>query len=536
MKPITVKATKVPKREAWRVQFKHWSDSKYRNVNLGSDEQFAHAVAAVLTTLSNETIFHQAASRVPALKLREFGYGTAAQRALTVYFPTAQDATVISEIFDTDRGLTSDDLGEVRKLIGEDNAAQIPDFETDHEGNTVPVGAPAPINPDVVAQILETYLPAKVRMLQDHCNNLEQKLQAAQSKLGEVAELQDEIRYLRKMLNQDVTATVGEAFDKWLKTYTAKRSGAQATEGEAVLLNFIETLPAKRNTPLKDVGRWHVREWLEELKGRDAKRSATISPVTKLHKYSFVRVFFRHCCEVYDKQRYTSPLAVPVTIDGAHKTGERLAIRRLADLTGFIEALKPKPYWRAFAAFACLAGPRLSEQCKMKIDDVRMDEGLIDIYATKTGEQRAVNIEITILKPILAEHIAHRRAQQKSAAATAAERSELLFPSNVPDGTIKRKLALVGRWSGTKAFNVAWKRDRLEITAALKAAQDPAAGAAYWKYGPREWRRTFGTALANAGFNALEISRAMGNSSEVAQKHYIGALDSGAPRWPLKFK
>ena len=75
MKPITVKASKVPNRDTWRVQFKHWSDSTWQNKNLGDDEQLANAVAAILTTLTNESIFHRPAARVPAIKLREFGYG-----------------------------------------------------------------------------------------------------------------------------------------------------------------------------------------------------------------------------------------------------------------------------------------------------------------------------------------------------------------------------------------------------------------------------------------------------------------------------
>lgn len=533
MKATIVKATKVPNRETWRVQFKHWSPDpvtkklKWLNVNLGPDEQIAHAIAAILTTLSNESIFHNRAARVPAIKLREFGYGPAAQRALAEWFRDDADAATLASIFDGSIGLTEADIVEVRKHVEEDNAARESDYDTDEEGNLVALPAgPSEISADAVEQILQRFAPSKMRMLQDHIAALELKLQSASARIRRVEDLEAEVSHLNKMLNQSVTDTVGVAFDKWFAKY--KVSKAQRTEGEAVLESFIDSLPLKRDTLLRDTLRHHVKEWIDNLKGRSDKRKAEITSTTRRHKYSFLRTFFAACVETYSKQHYISPLTTPMKLesDADDESGPSAKIRRFTDLKTFLDALAPDPYWHIFATFSCLAGPRLGEQFKMTLDDVLIDENRVVIYATKTKRERRVPIEKSILKPLLVAHIARRREQQKTGTSEA-EKSQLLFPSNVPDGTISRTLAAAGRWSGTKAFNVAWKRARKT----LKTSD-----AEYWSYGPREWRRTFGTALANCGFNALQISRAMGNSVDVAQEHYVDdALDVGAKRWPLEY-
>ena len=47
-------------------------------------------------------------------------------------------------------------------------------------------------------------------------------------------------------------------------------------------------------------------------------------------------------------------------------------------------------------------------------------------------------------------------------------------------------------------------------------------------------RHTYGTLLGQCGWSSLEISRTMGNSPTIAERHYISVTDPGK-RWPFRF-
>ncbi len=246
-----------------------------------------------------------------------------------------------------------------------------------------------------------------------------------------------------------------------------------------------------------------------------------------------------------------NPLHKVSKIAGVSRIPENiLAVRRIQDLRELIESLKGAPYWQAWVAFACLAGARFREQCFTKLDDVFLDDdgdyiritsraSGRHVVGTKTSRERRIPIEKTILLPILKAHIARRKVEQRVPKAGDGERSVWLFPSIVGEGTIAREKSAPGLWSDNTVFLASWRK----IAAIADAIEEKDADgkitlrwlADYWTYGPAEWRHTFGTALGNCGWSALEISRVMGNSPDVCERHYVGSTSQGsAKRWPLQ--
>ena len=191
----------------------------------------------------------------------------------------------------------------------------------------------------------------------------------------------------------------------------------------------------------------------------------------------------------------------------------------------------------------------------LKISDVFLDEGYLrvarrlDGHTSKTGKERNVSIEQTILAPIFKEFIEARLKQQKKEKATEAEKSVYVFSTLTRAPKRQRVKSLSGTWSNNRVWQTAYnearktvlkietttnRQDKTEYEHELKKALSQ--HAYYWSYGPDEFRHTFGTALAMSGFNKLEICKQMGNSEEVADHHYIAQVSTGKKsRWPLEF-
>jgi integrase len=253
---------------------------------------------------------------------------------------------------------------------------------------------------------------------------------------------------------------------------------------------------------------------------------------------AYVSGFWNWAYRRYDLSE--NPVEKSSGVAGVARAPEHiLAIRRLADLTALFDGLANYPYWCALIKTAILAGPRFSELCYLKIDDVYLEDNYLRITSrtsgprivgTKTGRERSVPIEQTVLLPSLSEHVGRRQFERKKKSGTVAEQSQWVFPSTVPVGTVERSKTPAGLWSDNATFSRTWH------TIAAAASKKAKSDADYWSFGPSEWRHSFGTCLAQCGFSSLEVARMMGNSSQIAERFYCGNLSRDAgKRWPFKW-
>ena len=243
-----------------------------------------------------------------------------------------------------------------------------------------------------------------------------------------------------------------------------------------------------------------------------------VSQVTKAKNKRYLSAFFSWAFRKYDLSE--NPIAKTLPVAGVDRNPENIiAIRSYEGLVEFLDALKPWPYWRAWVAVACLAGPRWSEQCWLKAKDVYLKNGYLRVTTrtggrnptgTKTGRERNVPIEQTILHKILEEHTDALKMTET-----------WLFP-----GPSELKTT-GGRWRENAQFLSAWRRVAAEANSKTDGAAE------YWHYGPAEWRHTAATAMGHSGMSALQISQWIGNSPSVCLRHYISPV--GPNRWPLNW-
>ena len=367
-------------------------------------------------------------------------------------------------------------------------------------------------------------------------NQLQQDFERSENRVR-VLEPQNEeltaaLTKYQRASNVHVKTTMKDAAELWKAGYQEGRATHTYTQAKGAIDSFVKALPGCGSFRLAEVKGKHLDDWTASLVG-DEKQ--TLSPITKKKLRAYVSSFFTWAVRKYDLSENPIERAMPIA--GVSRNPEHIkAIRRLEDLTTFIEGLQNHPYWQAWAAVACFAGPRWSEQAWLKIDDVYLDENFIRITSrtsgprivgTKTGRERNIPIESTVLKQILQNHVERRRAEQKKRNATPAQKSQWLFPSMVPDNKYSpREKTPVGIWSQGGVFGDAWKKIALKAKGKSKDA--------FWSYGASEWRHTFGTILGQCGWTSLEIARAMGNSPTIAERHYI-AVGKGGHRWPFKY-
>lgn len=370
--------------------------------------------------------------------------------------------------------------------------------------------------------------------------------------------LERELQRHERALNLHVTVTMKDALTQWEIEYRDGRGASTYAGARYAVRSFMATLPAADACKLAEVRAKHIDAWLLAVKSEDG---AALSPITRKKMKAYLSVFFSWALRKYDLAE--NPLDRTGGIAGVARYPEHiLAVRRLKDLQELLSGLGNAPYWRAWVAVAVLAGPRYAEQCWLKLDDVYLDEGYLRITSrasgrrivgTKTGRERNVPVEKTVLKRILAAHIKARREEQQHTDATVAQKSPWLFPSTAPENEYRpRWVSEPGQWSQSSIFLGAWDAARRAILSpeypTLAAALSRAGGATdgiraayreagvpeFWNYGPKEWRHTYGTLLGQCGWSSLEISRTMGNSPTIAERHYISVTDPGK-RWPFRF-
>lgn len=401
------------------------------------------------------------------------------------------------------------------------------------------------------------YSPKNYEMLIGLCERQRKELVVTRD---ENTRLRAELEKLTKKHNVNIKTTIAEAFKEFQEHYKADHADQTYRENVSFIAAFIQFLPEVGQTRLGTIDTGDIDRWVDSLKGENGQM---LRPRTKRNRRNGVSTFFSFAISRFGLG--DNPLSRCRPIAGVtRQMNEIRAIDRQADLSALFKALENESYWKAWVMFAIFAGPRFSEQKHCKLSDVYIgdDGNYVKLKARKTGRIRNVPIERTALLPVLKAHFARRKFERDHPEATENEKSEWLFPAIVPSG--KKVKSLPGTWSSNFLFNwakavarVGSKPARLEATAYIKARRAEAmarkkakqAGIEYepqkvpvwkcgdfWEFGPREWRHSFGTALAHCGFSALEISYQMDNSPKVAQTHYIKSSSQGSDkRWPFKW-
>jgi integrase len=339
--------------------------------------------------------------------------------------------------------------------------------------------------------------------------------------------LRHENAALRREANKHVTASMQEAVREWKKIYPAGRSAHTVTEASSSVEAFAVFVG--HQTLLAAIKGGDIDKWLAAYK--NLSTGSDVSPVTKRRVRAYVFAFFSWAVRHYDLSENPKDKTGPIPGLARHPENI-LAIRNFDGLEMLLSALQPWPYWHAYVAVACLAGPRWSEQINLRVSDVHLDSGYIRIASrssgrrivgTKTGRERNIPTETTVLKPILISYLAAHEGHH-----------EWLFPSTVEE--LKRKTSVPGQWSGNGTFLNALRPilECARVRVADSSANKEKTATEMWSYGPSEWRHCFGTALGNCGFSELEISQFMGNSPEIARRHYIAP--GNGKRWPLQWR
>lgn len=320
---------------------------------------------------------------------------------------------------------------------------------------------------------------------------------------------------LRAKLNRHCSATIADAIAKFQRHY-ATRAKATQKQMRAVLTSLKGSLG--ENKRVGEVTTKDLNAWLETITGGIR---------TKKRIRAYARSFWGWVVREY--QLNSNAAANTHRIQGT-VIENIVAIRSFDDLNQYLDDLKPWPYWRAWVAFACLAGARWGEQASLKTADVFIDDGYCIIRATKTGRQRQVPLERSILLPILRSYMADRENLTGNRA-----ESDLFFPSIAAEGHGSKGF----QWQHT-TFSHQWSGvghtpDGITYEGARKTAKKQAKkpNAEYWNYGPAQWRHCAGTAMGSSGCSSLQISQWLGNSESIARRHYIAPV--GARPWPLKW-
>lgn len=424
-------------------------------------------------------------------------------------------------------------------------------------------------------QFFREYVP----LLEDKVRVLEPRVQ----------ELEAEVARLRRQCGVQARVALRAAVAAWVEEYPTGRAERTVREAKKVVEDFRDWAETQRGKKVYvgQIRRGDVAKWLAGVRssrpasagqsqggggavahdgtaharargvatdtvqtnstgGRDAR--AELSPITRKKFRAYLSTFF-----AWARNRYDLPEnpAREIDVPGVSRSAEDIqAIRRYDDLVEIAAALRDWPYWRALWLTGVLAGPRWDELRKLRVADVGLHARTITIRAEKTGRQRSTPIEGSLLLPALRQHL-ERRARERQGedvdlplfggpddgaqpeTIRAAARSDLLFPSYVDEGTRPRTKTEPGLWSDSSTFLRAWRRAiraawRLQSNAAPWSSAPPA-----WRFQPREWRHSAGSAMGHCGCSSLQISQWLGNSEAIARRHYIPPVSGHA--WPLNY-
>ena len=357
---------------------------------------------------------------------------------------------------------------------------------------------------------------------------VERKLKTVETEFETTkAAFDEERREYRQALNRHCTVTLSEAIALFEPHYA---KGHEKKTIEDVLRScrlFAEKIGAK--TLVGTIRGKDVSKFVQEYQNG----GIDVTQKSRQRIQRNLSTFFTWVIRQYELS--ANPIDTAHKIAGADAEKEIVAIKDFKHLKALLESLKPFPYWQAWVAFATLAGPRWSEQARLRIEDVAPDFSTVTIHGKKTGRFRRTPLEQTILKPILKEYLKKGRSEVEGS---------LLFPAttagighgSTKDGhwclTSWRKYWF-GGWNPTrKNRKLISKGVRIDGISELICKKSKTKMPCM-KYGPSEWRHSAGTAMGYSGVSALRISQWIGNSESVARRFYISQI--GAENWPLKY-
>ena len=355
---------------------------------------------------------------------------------------------------------------------------------------------------------------------------LEKALKASEAK-AEGSE-KERLEY-RQRLNLHCKVTLTEALESFEAHY--KNGHTLHTVRQVMRVNRSCAARIGNEKLLGEVTGAAISEFVQSY--RDKKHKA-VGPKSQRKMLRYISVFWSWA--VVQHQLAMNPIQHTHAIAGANVQKEIVAFKSFREVQTVLKALKPFPYWHAWVAVAIFVGPRWSEQCRMKLSDVKADLSTITIAATKTGRIRQTPIEQDVLKTILKAYL--KNHPDKSAAPD--EKSGLLFPSVVAGHGKKSH-----HWTSTtwhKHFFGGWnpikdKNGKLvaegKIVEGVIEKASKGDEAPYMKFGPDEWRHCAGTAMGHAGLSSLQISQYLGNSEKIAREFYIGPVQP--QKWPLRY-
>jgi integrase len=386
-------------------------------------------------------------------------------------------------------------------------------------------------------KVLVEFESQRYKELQEQFEAAETELKVLRPRCEEQAR---HIHELRRETNKHVTITVEEAYRQWKQTDDFKAlSGKTAKEVLYTVDGFIASLPESKKFKLAALRASHITEWLNKLKKKDGVTA--LSMVTKAKMKRYLSVFVGAAYSDHDLAE--NPMHKTKAVKGAALAREEItAITQLGEFNELLGAVgRVDDYWHTLLATAMLAGPRYAELCHLKLEHVNLEGNYIRIAtredvngnarSTKTGRERSVPIETTVLRTLLQQHVARRLKEQKKKNATEAEKSQFVFPSTVPSSELSpRRVSVEGVWSDNSTFLDAWRA----IIEKAKAKSQATVSREYWKYGPREWRHCAGTAMGYAGNDTGRVAAWLGNSEDICRRHYKRPSESGT-LWPFKW-
>jgi hypothetical protein len=343
----------------------------------------------------------------------------------------------------------------------------------------------------------------------------------------------ERMEYQRRLnLHSGGRIKIADALEDFAAYYVEGHAKHTAKQVIRISRQLVATM--KEGAAVGDLDGNHIDDFVAAY--RDQKTGGKVEQSTKLRVYRYLSVFSKWLTKKY-KLNLNPFVHTQSVAAGAAKDIE--AIRDYNDFAAYLDALKPFPYWRAWAAVAMLAGPRWSEQANMKLKDIA--GGYIRIFATKTGRARNVPIEQTMLRGILDDYLKNVRPKWMEDHLIPDE-NEYLFPS-LAYGHGSNGLGIWTSETFLKHWRGGWNPNKMKGGKLLKkgtrlvGVREQAITAKklkdYAKFGPAEWRHCGATAMGHSGVDMGRVSFWIGNSEAICRRHYNAP--GGAFIWPLKY-
>ena len=287
-------------------------------------------------------------------------------------------------------------------------------------------------------------------------------------------------------------APVGALFDDAVQSYLAsQRRAGRATKtvdaAQRLLDAFGRSLPA--GAQVAHVERSHVERFVSApKKGRDGKPVGQKSPATRKRYLAVLSHFFAYAREHGHTQAdptdgLSAPTARPNRRDHVTEAEAAVILRHLDSST--ILSGQPSTWLRDWIVFGLGTGLRPGEQAALRWSDVRLAEGAVRVWGTKTARSSRV-------VPVAGDALA---VLQRRATARTGEADGLVF-------------------TGARGGPVAMRHLSKRLQSLTEAAKVGKNVTAY------SLRHSYGTQMSAAGVPLLDLARIMGTSVAMIERHY----------------